>query len=62
MAAVNKLATFIMKREGGFVNDSDDLVVTTNRGVTIGTYEANCRTKGYTKATVERLKNITKEE
>jgi hypothetical protein len=31
-------------------------------GVTIGTYEAYCRKKGYPKPTVERLKNITKEE
>ena len=27
-------------------------------GVTIGTYEAYCRKKGYPKPTVERLKNI----
>jgi lysozyme family protein len=31
-------------------------------GVTIGTYETYCRKKGYPKPTVERLKNITKEE
>lgn len=62
MADVNKLAPFILQWEGGFVNDSDDLGVTTNMGVTIGTYEAYCRKKGYPKPTVERLKNITKEE
>ena len=45
MADVKKLAPFILKWEGGFVNDSDDLGVTTNMGVTIGTYEAYCRKK-----------------
>ena len=62
MADVKKLAPFILKWEGGFVNDPDDLGGATNMGVTIGTYEAYCRKKGYPKPTVERLKNITKEE
>ena len=31
-------------------------------GVTIGTYEAYCRKKGYPRPTIERLKNLTKEE
>lgn len=47
MADVNKLAPFILKWEGGFVNDPDDLGGATNMGVTIGTYEAYCRKKGY---------------
>ena len=62
MADVKKLAPFILKWEGGFVNDPDDLGGATNMGVTIGTYEAYCRKKSYPKPTVERLKNITKEE
>ena len=62
MANVNRLALFILKWEGGFVNDPDDLGRATNMGVTIGTYEAYCRKKGYPKPTVERLKNLTKEE
>ena len=62
MADVRKLAPFILKWEGGFVNDPDDLGGATNMGVTIGTYEAYCRKKGYSKPTVERLKNLTKEE
>lgn len=62
MADVRKLAPFILKWEGGFVNDPDDLGGATNMGVTIGTYEAYCRKKGYPKPTVERLKNLTKEE
>lgn len=60
MADVRKLAPFILKWEGGFVNDPDDLGGATNMGVTIGTYEAYCRKKGYSKPTVERLKNLTK--
>ncbi len=62
MADVRKLVPFILKWEGGFVNDPDDLGGATNMGVTIGTYEAYCRKKGYSKPTVERLKNLTKEE
>ena len=42
MADVRKLAPFILKWEGGFVNDPDDLGGATNMGVTIGTYEAYC--------------------
>ena len=39
MADVRKLVPFILKWEGGFVNDPDDLGGATNMGVTIGTYE-----------------------
>ena len=60
MADVRKLAPFILKWEGGFVNDPDDLGGATNMGVTIGTYEAYCRKKGYSKPTVERLKKSHK--
>ena len=35
MADVRKLAPFILKWEGGFVNDPDDLGGATNMGVTI---------------------------
>lgn len=62
MANVKKLAPFILKWEGGFVNDPDDAGGATNKGVTIGTYEAYCRKKGYPKPTVERLKNLTDTE
>ena len=62
MAEVKKLAPFILKWEGGFVNDPDDLGGATNKGVTIATYEAYCRKKGYPKPTIERLKALTKEE
>lgn len=56
MTDIRKLAPFILKWEGGFVDDPDDLGGATNMGVTIGTYEAYCRKKGYSKPTVERLK------
>ena len=59
MADVNKLAPFILKWEGGFVNHPDDLGGATNKGITISTYEIYCKLKGYPKPTVERLKNIT---
>lgn len=62
MSDVNKLAPFILKWEGGFVNDADDLGGATNKGVTIGTYEAYCRKKGYPKPTIERLKNLSTSE
>lgn len=62
MAEAKLLADFILSWEGGFVNDPDDLGGATNRGVTIATYEAYCKKKGYPKPTVERLKNLSKEQ
>lgn len=61
MANVKLLLPFILQWEGGFVNDPLDNGGATNMGVTIATYEAYCRKKGYPKPTVERLKAITKE-
>ena len=40
MANVNQLAPFILKWEGGFVNDPADLGGATNMGVTIGTWKS----------------------
>ena len=40
MANVNQLAPFILKWEGGFVNDPDDLGGATNMGVTIGAWKS----------------------
>ena len=40
MADVRKLAPFILKWEGGFVNDPDDLGWATNMCVTIGTWKS----------------------
>lgn len=62
MADYKKLVPFIRKWEGGFVNDPDDLGGATNKGVTIATYEAYCRKKGYPKPTVEQLKNLSDAE
>lgn len=62
MADSSKLVPFILQWEGGFVNDPDDLGGATNMGVTIGTYEAYCRKKGCPGPTIERLKNLTKED
>ena len=39
MADVNKLAPWILKWEGGFVNDPDDSGGATNKGVTIKTWK-----------------------
>lgn len=62
MADVMKLVPFILKWEGGFVDDPDDLGGATNRGVTIGTYATYCKKKGYPTPTVERLKNLSEKD
>lgn len=62
MADVNKLIPFILRWEGGWVDDPDDLGQETNKGVTLKTYKAYCRRKGYPVPTVERLKNLTDEQ
>lgn len=61
MAKVELLVPHILKWEGGFVNDPDDLGGSTNKGVTLKTYKAYCRRKGYPVPTEERLKNLTDE-
>ena len=58
MASIDKLIPFILKWEGGFANDPTDRGGATNKGVTIATYEAYCKRKGYPRPTVEQLKNI----
>lgn len=58
MANIDKLIPFILKWEGGFVNDPTDRGGATNKGVTLATYEAYCKRKGYPRPTVERLKKI----
>ena len=45
MANVNKLAPWILKWEGGFVNDPDDLGGATNMGVTPHIYEVRLVTE-----------------
>ena len=58
MASIDKLIPFILKWEGRFVNDPTDRGGPTNKGVTLATYKAYCKRKGYPRPTVERLKNI----
>lgn len=62
MADVNKLVPFILKWEGGFVNDPDDLGGATNKGVTFATYKEYCKKKGRKEPTIEDLKNISVED
>jgi lysozyme family protein len=62
MADVNKLVPHIIKFEGGFVNDPDDLGGATNRGVCYRTYKLYCSRKKRPVPTIEDLKNISDEE
>lgn len=62
MADVKKLKPFILKWEGGFVNDPADLGGATNKGVTIGTYKEYRRKKGLPEPTVEDLKKLSDDE
>ena len=62
MADVTKLIPHILKWEGGFVNDPDDLGHETNKGVTFQTYKLYRRRKGLPEPTVEDLENISDEE
>lgn len=58
MADISKLVPFILKWEGGFVNDKDDRGGATNRGVTLKTFR---RHFGMNK-TVDDLKRMTDEQ
>lgn len=62
MADVAKLKPFILKWEGGFVDDPKDLGGATNKGVTIGTYKEYRKRKGMPVPTVDDLKNLSDEE
>lgn len=59
MASIDNLIPFILKWEGGFVNDPTDRGGATNKGVTLATYEAYCKRKGYPRPTVADLKHIS---
>ena len=58
MAKAELLKPFILRWEGGFVDDPLDRGGATNKGITIGTFR-NFYGKD---ATVEQLKNITDEQ
>lgn len=62
MADVHQLAPFILKWEGGYVNDPDDLGGATNKGITIATYRFYRRQKGYSTTIINDLKNISDAE
>lgn len=62
MAKIETLIPFLLKWEGGFVHDVDDLGGATNMGVTMNTYIAYCRRKGYPVPTVTRLKNLSEKQ
>ena len=62
MADVTKLVPHILKWEGGFVNDPDDLGGATNKGVTIKTYTFFRWRKHQSTPTIDDLKNISNEE
>lgn len=58
MADYKKLVPFVLKWEGGFVNDKNDLGGCTNKGVTLATFQSYFG-KG---KTATDLKNITDEQ
>lgn len=62
MADVTKLVPHILKWEGGFINDPDDLGGATNKGVCYKTYKLYRQRKKLSVPTIEDLKNITNEE
>ena len=62
MADVTKLVPHILKWEGGFVNDPDDLGGATCKGVCYRTYKLYCSRKKRPVPTIEDLKNISYED
>lgn len=62
MADVNKLVPHILKFEGGFVNDPDDLGGATNKGVTFKTYKLYRNRKGLPIPSVGDLKRLSNDE
>ena len=62
MADPKKLIPFILKWEGGFVNDPDDLGGATNKGITIYTFGEYRKRKGLPPPTVSDLKNLSEND
>lgn len=62
MANFELTIPFTHEKEGGFVHDPDDAGGATNMGVTLKTYAAYCKRKGYPRPTIERLKNLSEEK
>lgn len=59
MAQSSKLVPFILRWEGGFVNDPADLGGATNKGVTMATFTAYRKKRGQPVPTIQDLKNIS---
>lgn len=59
MAISYKLVPFILRWEGGFVNDPDDLGGATNKGITMATFADYRKKRGQTVPTIDDLKNIS---
>ena len=55
----NKALKFVLKWEGGYVNDPDDLGGATNKGITQNTYNGWLKSKGLQP---KNVKNITNDE
>lgn len=62
MANYKVLVPFILKFEGGFVNDPNDRGGATNKGVTLATFIQFRRNHGRPRPTVEDLKRISTDE
>ena len=62
MADPKKLIPFILRWEGGFVNDPDDLGGATNKGITIGTFREYRKRKGLPSPTVQELKDLSEND
>ena len=54
-----KMLQFVLEREGGYVNDPDDIGKATNRGITTGTYNSYRRSKNLP---IQDVRNITNDE
>lgn len=62
MADVKKLVPHILKWEGGWANDPDDLGGATNKGVTFKTYKKYCKMIGKPQPSVGDLRRLDDEE
>lgn len=62
MAKDEMLAGFILRMEGGFVNDPTDAGGATNMGVTLATFKEYRRRKGMPAPSIEELRHLRKEE
>lgn len=62
MAKVDLLVPYILKWEGGWANDPDDLGQETNKGVTFKTYKRYCMIAGRPIPSIGDLRRLTDEE